>query len=290
MKMAVNVGVYKSPCASVLYSFICRRKAVLKMPRLSAADRNIAIGRVQAGESFGTVARHLNVHKTTISRLWSRYNNFNLTNDRPRSGRPRITTPLQDRYIRVHHLRNRHALPTVTATQIPGLRRVSAQTIRNRLKEAGLRACRPVVGPVLRPLHRRRRLRWCNNVRIRTLQNWRRIWFSDESRFLLQRHDGRQRLYRRRHKRFAPICVRQVDRFGGESVMVWGTISYNQKSDLVIVPGNLTAQRYINHVLELHLLPIIDQQTQIFQRDNARPHTARATMNFLQNSNVNVLP
>ena len=183
MKMAFNIRVYKSSCDFVSYSFSCRLEAALKMPRLSNADRNIAIGRLQAGESFGTVARHFNVHKTTISGLWNRYTNFNSTNDRPGSGRPRVTTRPQDRYIRVHHLRNRHALPAVTATQIPGLRRVSAQTVRNRLKKVGLRACRPVLGPVLRPLHRRQRLRWCRNVEVWTLQNSRRIWFSDESRF-----------------------------------------------------------------------------------------------------------
>ena len=68
-----------------------------------------------------------------------------------------------------------------------------------------------------------------------------------------------------------------------------GAISYNQKSTLVIVHGILTAQRYINDILQPHLLPVIDRQRQIFQYDNARPHTARATVNFLENSNVNGL-
>ena len=72
--------------------------------------------------------------------------------------------------------------------------------------------------------------------------------------------------------------------------MVWGAISYNRKSDLVVVRGNLTAQRYINDVLEQNLLPIIDRSTQILQQDNARPHTARVTMGFLEENDVNVLP
>ncbi|XP_046552831.1 uncharacterized protein LOC124262394 [Haliotis rubra] len=50
--------------------------------------------------------------ETRQETLWSRFNNYSSTNDLPRSGRPRITTPFQDWYIRVHHLRNRHALPT----------------------------------------------------------------------------------------------------------------------------------------------------------------------------------
>ena len=69
-----------------------------------------------------------------------------------------------------------------------------------------------------------------------------------------------------------------------------GAISHNQKWKLVIVQGNLTAQRYIKDVLQPHLLPVLIDRDSFFQHDNARPHTAHATVNFLQNSNVNVLP
>ena len=60
----------------------------------------LLIGRLEAGESQSAVARHFNVHHTTINRLWHRHNQFNSTNDHPRSGRPRVTTPAQDRFIR----------------------------------------------------------------------------------------------------------------------------------------------------------------------------------------------
>ena len=150
----------------------CQRERSSKMPRLSAADRNIAIGRLEAGESQSAVARHFNVHHTTINRLWHRYNQFNSTNDRPRSGRPRVTTPAQDRFIRLFHLRHRFAVATATAGQVPGLRRISEQTIRNRLREAGIRPYRPKVGPALRPQHRQRRVQWCNTVRRWNLVNW----------------------------------------------------------------------------------------------------------------------
>ena len=77
------------------------------MPKLDPATRNIAIGRLQAGESQNEVARTLNVNQSTISKLWNRFQQTGSTNDRQRSGRPRITTPGQDWYIRVFHLRNR---------------------------------------------------------------------------------------------------------------------------------------------------------------------------------------
>ena len=73
--------------------------ATRKMPRLNEENRNRAIGRLEAGESQSSVARRLNVRQSTISRLWHRYTQHNSTRDCPRSGRPRVTTPAQDRYI-----------------------------------------------------------------------------------------------------------------------------------------------------------------------------------------------
>lgn len=55
------------------------------------------------------------------------------------------------------------------------------------------------------------------------LRDWWRVWFT---RFLLQRWHGRQRVYRRRKKPFAPKCVWLVKTFCCGSVMMWGTISY----------------------------------------------------------------
>jgi transposase len=87
------------------------------MPKLDPATRNIAIGRLHAGESQDEVARTLNVNQSTISRLWDRFQQTGSTNDRQRSGRPRITTREQDRYIRVFHLRNRTVAASTSAAQ-----------------------------------------------------------------------------------------------------------------------------------------------------------------------------
>lgn len=73
---------------------------------------------------------------------------------------------------------------------------------------------------------------------------WRRVWFSDESRFLLRRPDGKMRVCRRCWKRFALCCIDEFDRVGGGSVMMWAAISHTGRTDLVHVhvQGNLTAQ------------------------------------------------
>ena len=103
---------------------------------------------------------------------------------------------------------------------------VCAETIRNRLRtqRRPIRARRPYTGGILTLRHRRARLGWARVHRNWRRRDWNTVLFSDESRFNLSHADGRVRVYRRKGERFAPVCVRQHDRFGGGGVMVWGGI------------------------------------------------------------------
>lgn len=77
------------------------------MPRLSQPERDRAIGMLQAGRCCLAVARVFGVHRSTITRLAERYHATGSSNDRPRTGRPRVTTAAQDRANRLAHLRDR---------------------------------------------------------------------------------------------------------------------------------------------------------------------------------------
>ncbi len=72
--------------------------------------------------------------------------------------------------------------------------------------------------------------------------------------------------------------------------MMWGAISYARKTQLVHISGNFNAARYRDEVLTPHMLPAMNLCMEDFQHNNARPHTAHATVNFLANQNATVLP
>ena len=72
--------------------------------------------------------------------------------------------------------------------------------------------------------------------------------------------------------------------------MMWAAILHTGKTTLVHIRGNLTAQRYCDEILQLQVLPLMQQNGAIFQHDNARPHTERITTALLTNSHVAVLP
>uniref|UniRef100_A0A674BTZ1 Transposase Tc1-like domain-containing protein n=1 Tax=Salmo trutta TaxID=8032 RepID=A0A674BTZ1_SALTR len=141
---------------------------------------------LQGGMRTADVARAINCNVRTVRRLRQRYRETGRTADRPRSGRPRVTTAAQDRYIRTSHLRDRYRMATTTARVTPGIHNpsISAQTIRNRLREAGLR---PVVRQVLTRHHRQQRRLWAQTHRRWTRQDWQKVLFTDESRFCLTR-------------------------------------------------------------------------------------------------------
>lgn len=76
-------------------------------------------------------------------------------------------------------------------------------------------------------------------------------------------------------------------------LMVWGSMSVRGLGNLAIVGGCMNSDRYIG-ILKRHLLPQAatwypsgDWQ---FQQDNARCHTSKKTMEFLDNENIQVLP
>ena len=68
--------------------------------------------------------------------------------------------------------------------------------------------------------------------------------------------DRRARVCRMRNECFAEVCIAEHDRYGGGSVMVWAGISAQGKTDLhVIDNGTLTAERYVNEILVVHVHP-----------------------------------
>ena len=71
--------------------------------------------------------------------------------------------------------------------------------------------------------------------------------------------------------------------------MVWGGISVRSRTELLVLNGTLTGQRYIDEVLQPVVLPFVQQHHVVLQDDNTRPHRARTVQQFLQQNNVDHL-
>ena len=114
---------------------------------------------LNAGISATVVSRHVGCTRKTIERLRRRFRVTGHVADRPRSGRPSVTTAADDRYIVLQHLRNRRLTAAATGRHY-GIHPLS---VRNRLRQnvQSVRAYRPYFGQILTRRHRTARRDWC---------------------------------------------------------------------------------------------------------------------------------
>ena len=138
----------------------------------------------------------------------------------------------------------------------------------------------------------RARMDWCQRHHRWTNQQWASVMFSDESRFVLDFHDRRIRVWRRRGERYQPPATVAHNRYGGGSVMVWAGICMNDRTDLHICQDNITGLYYRDNIIEPIVVPFAQRHGPdfIFQDDNARPHRARVVQDHLQMQHIRTLP
>ena len=133
------------------------------------------------GQRQQQVALQFGVNASTTERIVRRLRDTGRVADRPRRRRPRVTPPRQDRPFRLAHLRNRHVIATETALTTVGNhnRHIHPKTVRNRLREFGLRARRPYIGLPLTRARRVDRMAWlaANGPRQFLIRQWRRVFF-----------------------------------------------------------------------------------------------------------------
>ncbi|GFX06351.1 transposable element Tc3 transposase [Trichonephila clavipes] len=202
-------------------------------------------------DKCGCRVRNCSQHRFTTLETISNYRNsypgFS-------SGRPRGTTPADDRHIVLQARRNRRQTAGEIArhtTQATG-RPISRFTVARRLHGGSLFARRPVrclpIG--VTPAHRRRRSLWCREHRNWRDNEWGRVLFTDESRFSLSSDSHRILIWRERGSRNHPSNIIERDRYGGHGVLLWGGIMLGSRTDLHIFDaGSVNGTRHCNEIL-----------------------------------------
>ena len=104
-------------------------------------------------------------------------------------------------------------------------KKVSVSTVRRSLNDSGLYGRVARRKPLLNDKHRRKRLDFAKRYQSWTSEDWKKVIFSDESRFQLFYSNGRTYVRRRKGEEFNENCVVSTVKHGGGSVMVWGCFS-----------------------------------------------------------------
>ncbi|GFU58509.1 transposable element Tcb2 transposase [Trichonephila clavipes] len=210
---------------------------------------------LEKGRSVTSVAAEFVIAHSIVSRLWRQFQTTGTAIREFSSGRPRGTTPADDRYIVLQARRNRRQTAGEIArhtTQATG-RPISRFTVARRLHGGGLFARRPV------------------------------------RRFSLSSDFHRILIWRERGSRNHPSNIIERDRYGGRGVLVWGGIMLGSRTDLHIFDAcSVNGTRYCNEILlpYVRLFRGAMGLQFLFMDDNAPCHRTVAAEQLLESEDI----
>jgi len=232
--------------------------------------------------SHADIGVQLGIQRPTITKFLQRFKNRKSIENLPRPGRPRKTSETGDRRI----VRNAESETRVPLKQLKNILNIdiSEQTIRRRLQEAGIRKWRAVKRPLLTKAHAYERRKWAREHLHWTVDDWQRVFFTDECSVERDSDPLVSWVFRRQTKeeKYAPKNIRQRRKQDGISVMVWGCFISDKLGPIVFIDGTIKKEVYIG-MLEEYFLPFLnaiyadDPTPHEFQQDNARPHVAKSS-------------
>ncbi|GFT19982.1 transposable element Tc3 transposase [Trichonephila clavipes] len=217
--------------------------------RLPNSLRWRAVGWMEMGLSQADVARRLNVSRSVVQRLWDQYQSEDSVSRRPVPGRPRATTPAEDRFQLFRH-----------EGEEPLLCRSSLQTtFKHQEEESPLLRCEIVF--TMQVCMQEDQL--CAFPSTDDSEGT--AYAGQENMFLGRSNNGL--LYR------------------GGGILVWAGISLGGHTDLhVFHGGTVTGLRYRDEILDPYVRPYAAAigNDFILMVDNARPHRAGIVEEYLE--------
>ena len=154
----------------------------------------------------------------------------------------KATTAVDDCYLWISARRNpeNKIIMLNNAFRAATGRRVSTQTVQNRLHDEQLHSRRPWRGPHLTPRHHAGRYRWLDNAEW-THQNWHQVLFTGECRVCLQPDNCRRRVWRQSGQAERLRHIVQRVQQGGGFLVFWGGIMWGRRTPLVVMESTETA-------------------------------------------------
>ena len=130
---------------------------------------------------------------------------------------------------------------------------------------------------------------WAKAHRHWTVEDWRKVLWSDECAVKKDSDPRKIRVFRRQNKqeKYASKNIRGKSRDGDVSQMMWGCFLSNKLGPIAFIDGTVNKNIYIA-ILRDSLMPFFDAlhadgiTNIVFQQDNTRPHIATKTKKILE--------
>ena len=255
------------------------------MRSLSTTQQNTILSQLDSGHSLRSIASSTGVGIATISRLRSKERS-----DLQKSlgGCPSKLSPANIHHA-LHLISSQKAENAVQVTK--ALSTITNQplhpnTIRLHLKKSGMKAVVKSKRPLLSARHRKNCMDFAIAHRDWTIEDWKKVIWSDETKINRLGSDGRKWAWKKAGEGLSDRLVQGTVKFGGGSVMVWGCITWQGVGHAAKIDGRMDGDLYLQilkdellNTLQYHDLNPSDI---IFQQDNDPKHTCKKVKEWLK--------
>ncbi|KAG6326629.1 hypothetical protein ID866_12460 [Astraeus odoratus] len=243
------------------------------MKPISSSQRNNNIYLFSLGLSCRKISSQTGLGKSTVGEVLQ-----GIQSEKPRIHPSKLNSA--NKWSIVEQIITGKAKNAVQATQFINSiidAPVCPQTVRNTLKEASLKAVVKKKKPLLSRGNKKRRLAFALKHQHWTVEDWKGVIWSDETKINRIGSDGQEYVWKRKGEGLIAREVKGTVKFGGGSLMVWSCIGWNGVRVLSEVEERMDAEQYVA-ILEQGLLQSmeesgISEDDLIFQQDNDLKHT-----------------
>jgi hypothetical protein len=171
---------------------------------------------------------------------------------------------------------------------------VSPQTVRRALGEEGYKAIVAKKKPRLTKKHITNRLLWAQKHAEWTVDDWKRVIWSDETKINRVGSDGKIYKYIKKGETgLEKHNARGTLKFGGGNIMIWGSMLHAGVGFMMTVDGRMNSEQYTSilgsclpNVLAAYEL---EKENVIFQQDNDPKHTSNHSRQWFETEQYAVL-
>lgn len=262
------------------------------MHPISSADKENILSLASHGHSSHSIAKKTGLGKSTIIKT---LHNILPNCQMPSSDRPSKLS-LTDQHAIISQIKTGRVTNAVQATKhintiIP--HPVSSQTVRNIFKKHSFKAVVKKKMLLLSARHRKARLAFALKYREWTVEDWKRVIWSDETKINRFGSDGRQWVWKQKGEGLVEREVQGTVKHGGGNIMVWGCMEWNGIGQLAEIEGKMDADQYVS-ILEDHMLPSLEncgisEEEVIFQQDNDPKHTSKKAKKWMEDQHITLL-
>ena len=267
------------------------KKASGRSKHCSNEEKTVIVSLYDTLLSYRAVAERVGRNESCVRKIMQKFRATGSLERVKGTGRKRITTATDDQKILLDMMRNRGITSQQILEQNPQIN-CSAKTVRRRITESGeFKSYWKTKKPFISRSNRMKRKDWCRAHQHWTIEQWRRVLWSDESPFVL-RFNRKTRVWRRHNERYKTWATTATVKHD-EKINVWGCFAAHGVGNLYLVQGHLDKHQY-KDILINQMMPSAERLFGManwhFQQDNDPKHTAKTTKTWFRQNRTPLLP